>query len=130
LTSGGTIRTLTAEEKIVSDKTIFEKIRDKEVPSEIVHEDDTVVAFRDIDPKAPVHVLVIPKKRIETFSQLTQWEDAAVGAFFRRVSEVAQRLGLDQGYRIVINCGPHGQQSVDYLHAHILGGRQLTWPPG
>jgi histidine triad (HIT) family protein len=114
----------------VSEKTIFEKIRDKEVPSEIVYEDDSVVAFRDIDPKAPVHVLVIPRDKIETFSQLTGWDDAAVGAFFRRVSEVAQRLELDKGYRIVINCGAHGQQSVDYLHAHILGGRQLSWPPG
>ncbi len=115
----------------MSGTTIFDKILRKEIPANVVYEDDTVLAFRDIQPQAPVHVLVIPKKKVERFSQLASAPMAEVGEFFRSVAKVATELGLDQsGYRVVLNNGRDGQQTVDYLHAHILGGRSLHWPPG
>lgn len=115
----------------MAEKSIFEKIRDREIPADIVHEDDSVVAFRDINPQAPTHVLVIPRQKISGFPELKTADEAAVGKFLRRVAEVAAGLGLESnGYRIVFNSGRDGQQTVDYLHAHILGGRRLEWPPG
>lgn len=113
------------------DNTIFDRILRKEIPSQAVYEDDDVYAFRDVNPQAPIHVLVIPKKRIERFAQLGSLAAADVGVFFIAVAKVASQLKLDgPGYRVVINNGRDGQQSVEYLHAHILGGRGLTWPPG
>jgi len=115
----------------MAEDTIFDRILAKEIPSEAVYEDEDVYAFKDIEPQAPVHVLVLPKKKVERFSQLKERTDKEVGAFFRKVSAVAEKLGLEkEGYRVVLNNGAHGQQSVEYLHAHILGGRQMSWPPG
>ncbi len=110
---------------------MFDRILRKELPSEIVFESDHVLAFKDLNPQAPVHVLVIPKKKISSFNVISDLSAREIGLFFQGVSLVAQKLGLaESGYRIVLNCGRHGQQTVDYLHAHILAGRQMTWPPG
>jgi histidine triad (HIT) family protein len=115
----------------MAEKTIFEKILAKEIPSESVYEDEDVYAFKDIEPQAPVHVLVIPKRKIERFQQLKSADAGETGTFFAKVAGVAEVLGLEEdGYRVVINNGKYGQQTVEYLHAHILGGRQMTWPPG
>ena len=115
----------------MEEKTLFDKILSKEIPSEAVFEDEDVYAFKDIDPQAPVHVLVIPKKKIGRFAELKEAGKGDVGVFFQKVSVVAAELGLEKdGYRVVINNGEHGQQTVEYLYAHILGGRQLQWPPG
>jgi histidine triad (HIT) family protein len=112
-------------------ETIFEKILKKQIPANVVYEDETVLAFRDINPQAPVHVLVIPQKKSVYFSDFAALSSDEVGAFFQKVAHVARSLGLTKaGYRVVINQGNDGGQSVEYLHAHILGGRQMQWPPG
>jgi histidine triad (HIT) family protein len=111
--------------------TIFDKILAREIKADIVFEDDHVLAFRDISPQAPVHVLVIPKVKVARFQELPDAGVSMTGAFFVGVAKVARHLGLEPGgYRIVVNNGRDGQQTVDYLHAHILGGRGMTWPPG
>lgn len=111
--------------------TIFDKVLAGEIPVDSVYEDDDVLAFRDINPKAPIHVLVIPKNRVNRFSELADGNAEVIGRFFRATSKVAASLGLDEnGYRVVFNNGSDGGQEVEYLHAHILGGRKLTWPPG
>lgn len=111
--------------------TLFEKILTKEIPSEGVYEDEDVYAFKDIDPQAPVHVLVIPKRKVSRFADLKHQTLKDIGIFFQKVSVVAAELGLEpDGYRVVINNGKYGQQTVEYMHAHILGGRQMQWPPG
>ncbi|MFP4643519.1 MAG: histidine triad nucleotide-binding protein [Spirochaetales bacterium] len=113
------------------EPTIFDKILSGEIPADKVYEDDSVLAFRDINPQAPVHVLVIPKQRAERFSELPGRSAEEAGILFQGAARVATELGLDEsGYRVVVNNGEHGQQTVEYLHVHILGGRQLTWPPG
>ncbi len=113
------------------EDTIFDKILRKEIPAKIAYEDDDVLAFHDIDPQAPVHVLVIPKKKrtgVKTFPRASAEE---IGTYMIAVAKVASHLDLDtDGYRVVFNQGRNGQQSVDYVHAHILGGRTLKWPPG
>jgi histidine triad (HIT) family protein len=115
----------------VEHRTIFDKIIDRKAPADIVFENEDVLAFRDVNPQAPTHVLVIPKRRISRFEELANREAAESGRFILGVIEVVRRLGLpEDGYRVVINSGKNGQQSVDYLHAHILGGRQMSWPPG
>ena len=107
------------------------KIIAKKIPAKIAYEDEWVLAFHDVNPQAPVHVLVIPKNRVSRFAELQKANAQQVGEFFTRVAAVASKLDLDvKGYRIVINNGEHGQQTVEYLHAHIIGGRQLHWPPG
>lgn len=111
--------------------TIFDKILAKQIPANVVYEDERVLAFRDLNPQAPVHVLVIPKKKIARFQEMKDGSAAEVGAFFQGVAKVAAELGLEKnGYRIVVNNGRDGQQTVEYVHAHIIGGRGLTWPPG
>lgn len=111
--------------------TIFDKIIRKEIPATIVYEDEAVLAFNDISPQAPVHVLVIPKKKWVRFADFVTSEPLAVGEYMVSVAKAAKQLGLEKnGYRIVFNNGKDGQQTVDYIHAHILGGRSLTWPPG
>ena len=111
--------------------TLFDMILAGEIPADKVFEDDDVLAFRDINPQAPTHVLVIPKKRVSRFAELRERDPGDVGRFFAGVSRVAADLGLDaDGYRVVVNNGRDGQQTVEYLHAHILGGRPMTWPPG
>ena len=111
--------------------TIFDKILTGEIPADKVYEDEEVCAFRDIAPQAPVHVLVIPKTKCQSFAHLHELDSAAVGRYMQKVAEVAESLGLkESGYRIIFNHGKDGQQTVDYIHAHILGGRGLKWPPG
>ena len=96
-----------------------------------MYQDDDIFAFHDISPQAPVHVLVIPKQKIKSFSDLKDSEVDFVGKYMKGVCKVAGLLNLDEGgYRIVFNHGKDGQQTVDYIHAHIIGGRSLTWPPG
>lgn len=113
------------------EETIFDKILKKEIPADVVFENDDVLAFRDISPQAPVHVLVIPKKKVPSFNDLKDQPADEMGKFLQGVSLVAVELGLaDDGYRVVMNCGSNGQQTVEYLHAHILGERQMKWPPG
>ena len=115
----------------MTEVTIFDKILARQAPADILFEDEDVLAFRDIDPQAPVHVLVIPKKRVTRFEELSEKTEAETGRFFLGVIKVIRHLDLPRdGYRVVINSGKHGQQSVGYLHAHILGGRQMSWPPG
>ena len=113
------------------DETIFDKILKGDIPADVVFEDDNILAFKDISPQAPVHVLVIPKKKIVSFNDLHTLSPTETGQFLNGVSKVAVQLGLaEDGYRIVLNCGSNGQQTVEYLHAHILGERQMEWPPG
>lgn len=115
----------------MTDDTIFDKIIRKEIPAHIVYEDEWVVAFKDINPQAPVHVLVIPRKKVTGFAEFAKSNPLDIGEFFKRISLVASKLNLnDNGYRIVINHGQDGNQTVPYVHAHILGGRRLSWPPG
>ena len=110
--------------------TIFTKIINKEIPADIVYEDDQSLAFRDISPQAPTHVLVIPKKEIASLNDLQPEDTALMGHLFEVVCRVADQLGLEAGYRTVINCGKDGGQTVDHIHIHLLAGRSLTWPPG
>ena len=111
-------------------KTIFKKIIDKEIPADIVFEDDRCLAFRDVAPQAPTHVLVIPKKEIASLADLADGDADLVGHIYLVIRNLARELGLDDGYRVVVNSGRDGGQSVDHLHFHLLGGRQLKWPPG
>ena len=111
--------------------TIFERILKKEIPAKVAYEDDTVLAFHDIAPQAPIHVLVIPKQKWVRFSDFAIADPKQIGEYMSAVARVAKHLGLDEnGYRVVFNNGRDGQQTVDYIHAHILGGRRLSWPPG
>lgn len=112
-------------------ETIFDQILSKKIPADVVYEDDWVLAFRDVAPQAPVHVLVIPKQKLKSFVDLKKESVTNLGYYLQAISKVADQLGLEaEGYRVVFNHGKHGQQTVDYLHAHIIGGRQLQWPPG
>ena len=114
----------------MSDKTIFKRIIDREIPAEIIHEDDLCLAFHDVNPQAPTHVLVIPKKEIPSLDNLGGEDRSLVGHIHLVICQLARQLQLDQGYRVVVNCGPDGGQSVDHLHFHLLGGRAMGWPPG
>ncbi len=110
---------------------LFCKIINKEIPSDIVYEDDDVLAFNDIDPKAPVHVLVIPKKHIASFNALTEADSALLTKIMLVIQKIAQDKNIAQsGYRIVNNCGEQGGQTVGHLHFHLLGGREMLWPAG
>lgn len=110
---------------------IFCKIVNRQIPSRIVYEDDSILAFHDIDPKAPVHVLVIPKQHIPSINEVTQENSQVIAHLFATLPEIARRLGIkDSGYRVVVNCGKDAGQAVNHLHCHVLGGRSLTWPPG
>jgi len=109
---------------------IFLKIINKQIPARIAHEDDVCVAFHDVNPQAPVHILIVPKKVIATVDDLTAADKETVGHLHLVAKELAGKLGLKEGYRLVINCKGHGGQTVPHLHLHLLGGRQFTWPPG
>ena len=112
-------------------KTLFEKIIAREIPALIVYEDDLVVAFRDIKPQAPTHVLIVPRKPIPRVAEATAEDQQVMGHLLLKAAEVADTLGLTQsGFRLVFNNGPDGGEAVPHLHCHILGGRQLGWPPG
>lgn len=109
---------------------LFCKIINREIPAEIVYEDDQVLAFNDISPQAPFHILVIPKKHIATVNDITTEDETLVGHMVTAASKIAQELGFDQdGYRTVFNCNKHGGQTVYHIHLHILGGKPLGWPP-
>lgn len=111
--------------------TIFKKIIDKEIPADIVYEDDLCLAFNDIDPKAPVHILIIPKKEIPSMVEVSQDDQGLLGHLLVIASQVAKEQGIsDSGYRLVANTNNEGGQEVHHLHIHLLGGRQMTWPPG
>ncbi len=113
------------------ESCIFCKIAQGEIPAEILYEDEQVVAFRDIHPQAPVHVLVIPRRHIATLNEAPAEEAELVGRLSLAAAEVARRLRIDQsGYRVVMNCNRDGGQTVFHIHLHLLGGRAMTWPPG
>lgn len=111
--------------------TIFAKIIARQIPATIVYEDDRALAFRDISPKAPVHVLIVPKKEMARVSEATATDEGLLGHLLTVANEVAHREGVaGTGYRLVINNGPHAGESVPHLHVHLLGGRPMAWPPG
>lgn len=111
--------------------TIFNKIIKREIPAKIVYEDDLCLAFRDVHPQAPTHILLIPKEEIASMNDVTDSDSALMGRLLTVVPKIAAQEGLtENGYRIVINTGDHAGQSVHHLHLHILGGRSLAWPPG
>ena len=110
--------------------TIFGKIIRREIPAHIVYEDDLALAFKDITPQAPTHILVIPKKPIPQLDAATTEDQYLLGHLLLTAKKVAQQVGLSKGYRLVINNGKDGGQAVDHLHLHILGDRQMKWPPG
>jgi histidine triad (HIT) family protein len=111
--------------------TLFSKIIRREIPADIVYEDDLCLAFRDITPQAPTHILVIPKKPIPKLSEAQAEDKALLGHLLFAVNEVAKSENLtEQGYRVVINTGENGGQTVFHLHLHLLGGRAMAWPPG
>ncbi|CAL9708160.1 unnamed protein product [Knipowitschia caucasica] len=119
-----------ASKKYTSAPTIFSKVIDKSLPADIIYEDKKCLAFRDISPQAPVHFLVIPRVPIPRISEAKDDDSELLGHLLVVAKNVAKKEGLQEGYRIVINDGKHGAQSVYHLHIHVLGGRQLTWPPG
>ena len=112
------------------NKTLFEKIIAREIPAAIVYEDDAVLAFRDIHPQAPVHVLIVPKKPVPRIAEAQVDDRQLLGQLLLKAAEVAKQLDLENGYRLVINNGADGGEAVPHLHVHILGGRHMTWPPG
>lgn len=112
------------------EKTVFKRIIDGEIPADIVYQDDQCLAFRDVNPQAPTHVLVIPKKEIVSIDQIADEDQALMGHLTHVICRLAGQLGLDDGYRVVVNCGRDGGQTVDHLHFHLLGGRPMSWPPG
>jgi histidine triad (HIT) family protein len=109
---------------------IFLKIANKEIPAKIVYEDELCVAFHDITPRAPVHVLIIPRKEIRTHDDLKPEDRELIGHLHLAAVQIARQLGLADGYRLVINCKERAGQSVPHLHMHLLGGREMAWPPG
>jgi histidine triad (HIT) family protein len=112
-------------------KTLFEKIVAREIPAAIVYEDDLVLAFRDINPQAPTHILIIPKKPIVRIAEAKPEDQAVLGHLLLKAGEVARQLGLEKsGFRLVFNNGPHAGEAVPHLHCHIIGGRAMSWPPG
>ena len=113
-----------------TNDTIFGKIIRKEIPADIVYEDNLALAFRDVNPQAPTHILVIPKQAIAKLSDAESADHALMGHLLLTAKRVAEQVGLTNGYRVVVNTGDDGGQTVNHLHLHILGGRSLTWPPG
>ena len=110
---------------------LFLKIINREIPAEIVYETDEILAFRDINPQAPLHVLIIPKQKISTLNDLEPEHAELIGKLILTAAEIAREQGLsEEGYRVVMNCNKAGGQMVYHIHLHLLGGRQMTWPPG
>lgn len=114
----------------MSEKTLFSKIIDREIPANIEHEDEDCIVIHDINPQAPVHVLIIPKKPISRIAEMTEEDQQLIGKLMSVAAMLASKLELDEGFRVVINNGPFGGETVPHLHVHLLGGRPLTWPPG
>ncbi len=111
-------------------KTIFQKIIDREIPAKIEHEDDRCIVLHDIQPQAPTHLLIVPKKLIPRVGEASPSDESILGHLLVTAGAVAKKLNLSAGFRIVINNGPHACESVPHLHVHLLAGRQMTWPPG
>ncbi|MEO0039694.1 MAG: hypothetical protein RIS38_642 [Verrucomicrobiota bacterium] len=111
-------------------KTLFQKIADKEIPAKLIHEDALCVAFHDIAPQAPTHVLIVPRQPIPRLAEATPADQALLGHLLLVAGQLSRQLGLARGFRVVINNGPDGGESVPHLHVHLLGGRALDWPPG
>lgn len=109
---------------------IFCKIAQNEISSKKIYEDEDIVAFNDLEPQAPVHVLIIPKKHIQSANQIESGDSNLIGKIFIAASKIAEDLGLKNGYRIVNNCGEDGGQTVQHLHFHLMGGRKMNWPAG
>jgi histidine triad (HIT) family protein len=118
-----------AEAAVLKDN-LFQKIIDKQIPANIVYEDDRCLAFRDINPQAPTHVLIIPRKVIPTHDDLTEADRDLVGHLHLVAAKLAKQFGLTDGYRLVLNCRERAGQTVPHLHLHLLGGRDFRWPPG
>lgn len=112
------------------EKTLFERIADREIPADLIWEDDVCIAFRDINPQAPTHVLVVPRKPIPSLDDLSEEDGPIVGHLFLVAKTIAEKEGLSNGYRTVFNCGSDALQTVPHIHLHLLGGRKLGWPPG
>jgi len=111
--------------------TVFEKIVAREIPARIIFEDKDVLAFHDVRPQAPIHVLIIPKKHVSRIAQVESDDAALLGKLLLTARDLAQELGITQtGFRLVINNGPNGGETVPHLHVHLLGGRPMAWPPG
>ena len=115
---------------LMAEKTLFQKIMDREEPGDILYEDDLCAALRDINPQAPTHVLIVPRKPIPTLDDLTEEDESLVGHLFLVAQEVAAEEGLTNGYRTVFNNGRDAQQTVEHIHLHLIGGRRMSWPPG
>jgi histidine triad (HIT) family protein len=114
----------------MAEKTIFQRIIDKEIPARIAYEDDQCLAFHDVAPQAPTHVLVIPKRPIASVAAIADDDADLIAHLWLVIRDLANQLNLDGGYRVVVNCGREAGQSVDHLHFHLLGGRRMKWPPG
>jgi histidine triad (HIT) family protein len=114
----------------LSASCIFCRIAAKDVPSQIVYEDAELVAFRDLNPQAPTHLLVIPKRHVGSLDELAEADRTLIGGMMLAAQKVAAAAGLKGGYRVVANCGSHGGQTVSHVHLHVLGGRPMSWPPG
>lgn len=111
--------------------TIFTKIINREIPADIVYEDDYLLAFRDIDPKAPTHILIIPKQAVATLNDLNENDNEAMGRIVVTAALIAKKEGIaEDGYRLVFNCNKNAGQTVFHIHCHLLGGREMNWPPG
>ena len=114
----------------MANKTLFQLIDEGQIPGDFVHRDDRCFAIRDINPQAPTHILIIPKKPIPSNDHVEALDAGLIGHLFLVAKEIAQTESLGDGYRLVFNCGPNGGQEVAHLHLHLLGGRKMTWPPG
>ncbi|WP_422486330.1 histidine triad nucleotide-binding protein [Gudongella sp. DL1XJH-153] len=109
---------------------LFCKIANKEIPSDLIYEDKYVVAFKDINPQAPVHFLVVPKVHIRSLDYLNEDQNYLISHIFKLIPSLTKEQGVENGYRVVNNCGPEGGQTVDHIHFHVLGKREMLWPPG
>ncbi|SFI34573.1 histidine triad nucleotide-binding protein [Planctomicrobium piriforme] len=114
----------------MADKTIFKRILDREIPVDLIYEDDRCVAFRDVNPQAPVHLLVIPRQEIPSLLEVQPQDEPLLGHLLYICHHLAAEFGLAEGFRVVINAGPNGGQTVNHLHLHVLGQRAMDWPPG
>lgn len=114
----------------MAEKTVFKRIIDGEIPARIVYQDELCLAFEDITPQAPTHLVIIPRKEIPTLSDVAEEDEPLIGHLFVVMGNLAAQLGLEGGYRVVANCGRDAGQEVMHLHFHLLGGRRFGWPPG
>ena len=111
--------------------TIFTKIINKEIPADIIYEDSDYLAFKDISPQAPIHILIIPKKEIATVNDMKKEDSEVFGTLFFIAKQIAKKLNIsNKGYRLVMNCNEYGGQTVNHIHLHLIGGRRMNWPPG